>query len=267
RSVLGAVGGARLGRFVPRPSLDLLPRNARHHERPPRRREMAVLATLKKDRLGDWANLAAYLAELRRRETNSVAALAGALSAAPDEQRELAQGEGLSILVEVASDLRMPKGSRLAAARCALEAGASGEVLGALFLGAGDLVTDPRLGAAAKKLVDAGLPSALAAGGGKDVSMEAGAFARAAHAGASAVGQARVKELLAAAPQGHAGAAAALFALGSEKLPEGQKQAWAKLLAQTCAANRSAPAAAKRLGLAPAWPPGLPDAFAPLVEE
>jgi len=228
---------------------------------------MAVLATLKKDRLGEWTTLADYLADLRRRETNSVAALAGALSAAPDEQRELGQGDGLRILVEVASDLRLPKGSRLAAARCALEAGASGQLLGALFLGAGDLATDPRMGAAAKKLVDAGLASALAAGAGQGVSMEAGAFARAAQAGASAVGQARIRELLGTAPQGHAGAAAALFALGAAELPEPQRQAWAKLLAQTCAANRSAPAAAKRLGLAPPWPPGLPEAFAALVQE
>jgi hypothetical protein len=226
---------------------------------------MAILATLKKDRLGEWATLAEYLADLRRRETNSVAALALALSSTPEEQRELAQGGGLAVLVEVACDLRLPKGSRLAAARCAVESGASGEALGALFVGAGDLATDPRLGASAKKLVESGLAAALAQRAGAEVSLEAGAFARAAHAGASAVGQARLKELIAAAPKGHAGAAAALFSLGAGELRE--RERWAKLLQQTCAAHRSAPAAAKRLGLAPRWPPSLPDAFAPLVQE
>jgi hypothetical protein len=228
---------------------------------------MAVLATLKKDRLGEWATLAGYLADLRRRETNSVAALAALLSSPAEEQRELAQGGGLPVLIEVASDLRMPKASRLAAARSALEAGPSGEALAALFVGAGDLASDPRLGAAAKKLVESGLPAALAQKAGAGISLEAGAFARAAHAGASAVGQARVKELIASAPKGHAGAAAALFSLGAADLGTAEREGWAKLLEKTCAAHRGAPAAAKRLGLAPPWPPNLPDAFAPLLQE
>jgi hypothetical protein len=143
---------------------------------------MAVLATLKKDRLGEWATLPEYLADLRRRETNSVAALAVLLSAPADEQREIAQGSGLLVLIEIASDLRLPKGSRLAAARCAIEGGASEDALGALFIGAGDLATDPRLGATARKLVESGLPAALARRAGAEVSLEAGAFARAAHA-------------------------------------------------------------------------------------
>jgi len=228
---------------------------------------MAVLATLKKDRLGEWPTLAEYLADLRRRETNSVAALALLLSSPAEEQREIAQGGGLAVLIEIASDLRLPKGSRLAAARCAVEAGASGEGLAALFVGAGDLATDPRLGGAAKKLIESGLPAALARRKGAEVSLEAGAFARAAHASASAVGQARVKELLASAPRGHAGVSAALFSLGAAELAAPERERWAKLLLQTCAANRSAPAAAKRLGLAPPWPPILPDSFAPLVQE
>jgi hypothetical protein len=226
---------------------------------------MAVLATLKKDRLGEWPTLAEYLADLRRRETNSVAALALLLSSPAEEQREIAQGSGLGVLIEIASDLRLPKGSRLAAARCAVEAGASGDALAALFVGAGDLATDPRLGSAAKKLVESGLPAALARRTGAEVSLEAGAFARAAHASASVVGQARLKELLAAAPRGHAGVDAALFSLGTAELAE--RDRWTKLLLQICAANRSAPAAAKRLGLAPPWPPSLPDSFAPLVEQ
>lgn len=226
---------------------------------------MAVLATLKKDRLGEWPTLAVYLADLRRRETNSVAALAGLLSSPAEEQREVAQGSGLGVLIEIASDLRLPKGSRLAAARCAVEAGASGDALAALFVGAGDLATDPRLGASAKKLVESGLPAALAGRTGAEVSLEAGAFARAAHASASVVGQARLKELLAAAPRGHAGVSAALFSMGAAEL--GERERWAKLLRQICTANRSAPAAAKRLGLAPPWPPSLPDSFAPLVQE
>jgi len=76
-----------------------------------------------------------------------------------------------------------------------------------------------------------------------------------------------VKELLASAPELHAGALAGLFALGFGALPDGHRTAWARLLEQTCAAHRRAPAAAKRLGMAPAWPPNLPDAFAPLIRE
>jgi len=228
---------------------------------------MAVLATLKRDRLGEWATLPEYLADLRRRETNSVAALAVLLSAPADEQREIAQGSGLLVLIEIASDLRLPKGSRLAAARCAIEGGASEDALGALFIGAGDLATDPRLGATAKKLVESGLPAALARRAGAEVSLEAGAFARAAHASASVVGQARLGELVASAPRGHAGVAAALFSLGTAELAPAERESWAKLLLQICAANRSAPAAAKRLGLLPPWPPALPDAFAPLVQD
>jgi hypothetical protein len=228
---------------------------------------MAVLATLKKDRLGEWGTLAEYLADLRRRETNSVAALAAALSAPAEEQRELAEGSGLAVLVDVASDLRLPKGSRLAAARCAVEAGVTGDALAALFTGAGDLVTDPRLGAAAKKLVESGLPAALSRRAAAEVSFEAGAFARAVHAAASAVGRTRVNDLLAGASPGHAGAAAALFALDGAELPPSERERWAKLLEKTCAANRAAPAAAKRLGLLPPWPPNLPEAFAPLIAE
>jgi hypothetical protein len=228
---------------------------------------MAVLSTLKKDRLGEWKSLADYLSDLRRRETNSLAALGSLLAASPAEQRELAAGEALPILVEVAADLRVPKGSRLAAARCAMESGLSGTLLASLFVGAGDLATDPRLGAAAKKLVETGLPAALEAGAGREISLEAGAFARAVQAGASAVGQARISALLKPAPAGHAGAAAALFGLGAAALSTEHRAAWGKLLSQTCAAHRSAPAAARRMGLAPAWPPSLPDAFAPLVKE
>ncbi|MFL5309352.1 MAG: hypothetical protein ACJ79H_02750 [Myxococcales bacterium] len=228
---------------------------------------MAVLATLKKDRLGEWPTLSEYLADLRRRETNSVAALAALLSAPAEEQREIAQGSGLGVLIEIASDLRLPKGSRLAAARCAVEAGASGDGIAALFIGAGDLATDPRLGGAAKKLVESGLPAALAGRAGAEVSLEAGAFARAAHASASVVGQTRLRELMAPAVRGHAGVSAAMFAIGAAEMAAGDRERWAKLLQRVCAANRSAPAAAKRLGLAPPWPPSLPDAFAPLVQE
>ena len=228
---------------------------------------MAVLATLKKDRLGEWPTLAEYLTDLRRRETNSVAALSLLLSSPPEEQREIAQGSGLALLIEIASDLRLPKGSRLAATRCAVEAGASGDGLAALFVGAGDLATDPRLGAAARKLVESGLPAAVARRTGAEVSLEAGAFARAAQASASVLGQARLRELMAFAPNGHAGVSAALFSMGAAEMAEKERERWAKLLLQICAANRSAPAAAKRLGLAPPWPPSLPDAFTPLVRE
>src|SRR5919204_352869 len=230
---------------------------------------MAILATLRQDRAGDWKTLDDYLRELRHRETVALAALANALSAPASDQRELAEhGEAGAVLLEVACDLRAPKGSRLSAARCLLEAGIEAPFIGHLFIGAGDLVTDPRLGGAARRLVEGGLPAALQLEGEPaQITLAAGAFARAAQAGASAVGQARVAELLSAAPQLHAGALAARFALGIAELPEGHKTGWKRLLEQTCAANRRAPAAAKRVGLAPPWPPNLPDAFAGMVRE
>src|SRR3954468_8834605 len=177
---------------------------------------MAVLATLRQDRAGDWTSLDDFLRELRHRETSAVGALASALAAPAQEQKELAEhGEAGAILLEVAGDLRGPKGARLAAARCLLEAGIEEPFIGHLFVGAGDLVTDPRLGAAGRKLVESGLPAALRLGGeAAQIALEAGAFARAVHAGASAVGRARIEELLAGAPELHAGAIAARFALG-----------------------------------------------------
>ena len=230
---------------------------------------MAILAALKKESAGLWPSLDDYLREVRHRETSALSALSAALTATPEEQKELAEAEDAgAILLDLASDLRVPKGARLAAARCLLEAGIAGVLLGQLFIGAGDLVTDPRLGAAARKLVEGGLPAALQIRGEVAlVTLAAGSFARAAQASAFAVGQARAKELLAGAPEGHAGAAAAIFALGQGDLPQGHREHWEKLLADTCAKNRRAPAAAKRMGMAPAWPPNLPDAFAPLVQE
>src|SRR5438552_4289909 len=172
---------------------------------------MAILNTLKREGVGSWTTLADFLREARMRETGALGALTAALTAPPEEQKELAQGEGGAVLLELACDLRVPKGGRLAAARCLLEADAGDAAR--LFAGAGDLITDPRLGAAARKLVESGLPLALKAGGNPaQVSLAAGAFARSAQSAASAVGQARIKEMLAAAPKGHAGAAAAPFA-------------------------------------------------------
>jgi hypothetical protein len=230
---------------------------------------MPILATLRQDRAGEWTDLDQYLRDLRHRETGALAALARALSAPADEQKELAEhGEAGAILLEVACDLRVPKGTRLAASRTLLEAGIGEPFVGHLFVGAGDLVTDPRLGAMARKLVETGLPSALQIGGETaQITLEAGRFARAVHASASAVGVARIKELLGAAPELHAGTIAGLFALDLGDLPDGHKTGWKRLLEQTCAANRRAPAAAKRMGLAPPWPPAVPDAFGAMIRE
>jgi hypothetical protein len=230
---------------------------------------MSVLATLRQDRAGEWKSLDDFLRELRHRQSGALAALATALSAPAHEQKELAEhGDAGAILLEVACDLRALKGARLAAARCLLEGGIEAPFVGHLFIGAGDLVTDPRLGAAGRKLVESGLPAALDLGGeAAQIALPAGAFARAVHAGASAIGQARIQELLAGAPELHAGAVAGRFALGLSDLPAGHRAGWKRLLQQTCAAHRRAPAAAKRLGLAPPWPPNLPEAFAPMVRE
>src|SRR3977135_3877242 len=117
---------------------------------------MSILATLRQGRAGEWKNLEEYLRELRHRETGALAALANALVAPPQEQKELvAHGEGGAILLEVACDLRVPKGARLAASRALLEAGIAAPLVGHLFIGARDLVTDPPLPARAGTAVQA----------------------------------------------------------------------------------------------------------------
>src|SRR5207237_9944789 len=178
---------------------------------------MAILATLRQDRAGAWKSLDDYLRELRHREAAALAALANSLSQPAAERRELAEhGEAGAVVLEVACDLRVPKGARLAATRCLLEAGIEPPFVAHLFIGAGDLVTDPRLGSGARRLVESGLPAALQLEGDPaQITLAAGAFARAVHAGASAVGQGRMEELLSGAPELHAGAAAAPFARGT----------------------------------------------------
>src|SRR5438477_448025 len=54
---------------------------------------MAILNTLKREGVGSWTTLADFLREARMRETGALGALAAALTAPPEEQKELAQGE------------------------------------------------------------------------------------------------------------------------------------------------------------------------------
>ena len=229
---------------------------------------MAILSSIRKEGFGAWKTVVDFLNDAFRRDAGALAGMAEALSAPPADQKELGEAGGLPVLLSIACDLRLPKGARLGATRCALECAPSPAELSQLFIGAGDLTTDPRLGSSARRLVESGLPAALSVGTEQlRVSMEAAGFARAAHAAGSVSGRERVRELLAQAPPAHAGAAAALFALGFAELPAGDSAAWKKLLFETCAAFKRAPAAAKRMGLAPIWPPYLPDAFAPLIAE
>src|SRR5262249_17391319 len=155
---------AGLGRALPRAPGHLLARHARHHGRARAGvgRAVGILAALTKDRFGNWSTLLAYLQDLNRRDSGALAALNSALAAAPDEQRELGAGDGALVLSDVAADARVQKGARLAAIRCAMEAGISGPLLVTLYVGGGELVTDPRLGAHAKKLVELGVPASLA---------------------------------------------------------------------------------------------------------
>src|SRR5437868_3277274 len=61
---------------------------------------MAILATLRQDRAGEWKTLDDYLRELRHREMGALAALANALPAPSHEQRELAEyGEAGAVLL------------------------------------------------------------------------------------------------------------------------------------------------------------------------
>ena len=225
---------------------------------------MPILDTFRKDSWGSWKSLADFAEALEQRDAAALTALGAALGMAPPEQKELGAAAA-PVLIGVAGDLKVQKGARLAATRCALEAGADEKQLADLFLAAGDLLTDPRLGSKAKALAEGGIPAALKLRREFDkVSAAAGDFARAAFASSSVVGASKVKGLLGAAAAGNAGANAARFTLG-EPLPEAEKKLWQALLTDQCGKNRKAPAAAKRLGLVPPWPPFLPEAFAPLI--
>jgi hypothetical protein len=226
---------------------------------------MPILDTFRKDSWGSWKSLPEYTDLLGRRDTAALAALGAALGMEPPEQKELGAAAP-ALLVELAADLKQQKGTRLAAARCVLEAGADEKQLSDLLLAAGDLLTDPRLGKGARALAEGGIPAALRLHREfEKVAAAAGDFARAAFSASSVVGAARIKELLAPAGQGNAGANAARFALG-EPLPEADAQAWQKLLSAQCAAYKKAPAAAKRMGMVAPWPPFLPEPFGPLIK-
>ena len=226
---------------------------------------MAILETFRKDSWGSWKSLPEYTDQLGRRDTAALAALGAALGMEPSDQKELGTAAP-ALLVELAADLKQQKGARLAAARCVLEAGADEKQLSDLLLAAGDLLTDPRLGKGARALAEGGIPAALKLRREfEKVAMIAGDFARAAFSASSVVGASRVKELLAPAGQGNAGANAARFALG-EPLPEADQASWQKLLSAQCAAFKKAPAAAKRMGMVAPWPPFLPEPFAPLIK-
>ena len=226
---------------------------------------MAILETFRKDSWGSWKSLPEYTDLLARRDTAALAALGAALGMEPPDQKELGTAAP-ALLVELAADLKQQKGTRLAAARCVLEAGADEKQLSDLLLAAGDLLTDPRLGKGARTLAEGGIPAALKLRREfEKVAMIAGDFARAAFSASSVVGANRVKELLASAGQGNAGANAARFALG-DPLPEADQVSWQKLLSAQCAAFKKAPAAAKRMGMVAPWPPFLPEPFAPLIK-
>ena len=225
---------------------------------------MPILDTFRRDSWGSWKSLADFAEALGHRDAGALTALGAALGLPPPEQKELGAAAA-PVLVALAGDLKVQKGARLAATRCALEAGADEQQLADLLLAAGDLLTDPRMGSKAKLLAEGGIPAALKLRREFDkVSAAAGDFARAAFAASSVVGANKVKELLGAAGAGNAGANAARFTLG-EPLPEAERKLWQALLTDQCSKNRKAPAAAKRLGLVPPWPPFLPEAFAPLI--
>jgi hypothetical protein len=225
---------------------------------------MAILDTFRAQSWGSWKSLEALAEALVRREPAALTALGAALGLEPTEQKELGEGCGPA-LADLVGDLKVAKGARLAAVRCVLEAQVDEKRAARLFVGSGDLLTDPRLGSKAKLLAETGLAAALKLDAkAAAVSSAAGDFARAVAASTSVLGAQRVKELLQPAPATHAGAFAARFALG-EPLPEADAKAWSAFLTTQCNAFKKAPAAARRMGLVAPWPPFLPDAFAPLI--
>jgi len=138
------------------------------------------------------------------------------------------------VLIEIASDLRLPK-ARGWPPPAARSRGALPKTRwGALFIGAAIFATDPRLGATAKKLVESGLPGCAGPARGR------GGFARGRRVRAGGArlrlggGPGALGELVASAPRGTRPAwPPALFSLGTAELAPAERESWAKLLLQT----------------------------------
>ena len=226
---------------------------------------MPLVGWLRAQGLGSFESLDAFRALLAKRDVAALQSLGGALEA-PD-LAEVAGGDGAPLCADIARDLRNQRSPRVAALAACLKADVPTPLLGKLFGGAGDLLTDGRLGDLAEKLVSRGLPAALADPASAEVGAAAGSFARAVREARFAFGMAKVNAALSAARPGHAGVAAARLAAFGEALPPEQLAGWKAWLVKQCSGNRKAPPAARRAGLAPPWPPDLPEAFAELVKE
>lgn len=229
---------------------------------------MALLVFLKREGFGTYKAVDEFVGELARRSTSALGGFGAVLaSKSPDDVKEAAQGDGQNVCAELVRDLRVPKGARVAALRALMLAGV-GANLPAVFAGAADLLGDTRLPDADRTyLAKSGLQRFLESLEPQKVSLEVARGAATAAEVARVLGVEGVKEVVAPFPVNHVGALTVRHAALDEPLPGELRDQWLALLARQFKAAKNAPAAAKRLGRAPEWPPVVPEVFRALLAE
>lgn len=224
---------------------------------------MALTTWLKREGFGTYATVDEFAGELARRSTSALGALGAALQAPVEDLLEVAQGANLGVCVEVVRDLRVARGARLAALRAVLMAGAGAEVV-RLFVGAADLISDPRLPAADRTyLLRSGLKGLIDKSAGLDVELARGMLGASELSGAG--DKALIDEVLRGFPEQHPVARSVREAVKEGKLSAELEEAWLEVLARHHRAAKNAPAVARRLGKAPEWPPLVPASMRPLL--
>lgn len=229
---------------------------------------MALLVFLKREGFGTYKAVDEFVGELARRSTSALGGFGAVLaSKSPDDVKEAAQGDGQNVCAELVRDLRVPKGARVAALRALMLAGV-GANLPTVFAGAADLLGDARLPDADRTyLAKSGLQRFLESLEPQKVSLEVARGAATAAEVARVLGAELVKETVSPFPVNHVGALTVRHAALAEPLPGELRDQWLALLAKQFKAAKNAPAAARRLGRAPEWPPVVPETFRPLLAE
>lgn len=233
-----------------------------------RRGTVALVVWLKREGFGSYATIDDFVGELARRSTSALGGFGAILASKQAEDvKEAAQGNGQVVCVELVRDLRMPKGARAAALRALLLAG-MGAHLPRVFAGSSDLFADVRVPEADRPyLCKTGLTKFLEAQKPDAVTLELARGAASAAEAVKVVGIDAVREVVQAFPVSHVAALTCRHAALGEALDPDLARRWLELLTKQFKAAKAAPAAAKRLGTAPEWPPVVPDVFRPLVEQ
>jgi hypothetical protein len=229
----------------------------------------SLLNFLKREGFGEWESVETLRADLMRRVASALGGVAAAAQSEPAMMRELCAPDGGELMQSLARDMRVQRGARLAALKAALDADPSPLALGKLFARGGDLLGDPRLSASDQaRLSRQGMEAFLATSPPQAVTVEVGAFARSVRNARDVVGEEAVRGLLAKAAADNLAAQTARWIAFGETLSAALRARWAEALSKQHKAWKTAPAAAKRLGTAPPWPPPeLPDEFKPLIQE